>query len=1093
MNLDILKEYRYRLLSHITIGKTKEHYKRKWKNIKNLKISGDYVEFRPWKKGEKLKVYFLFQSKAFWPSWETFWEACNKDPEIEVKMLYCPPVTLSKRWGGQFTDKDLYLKDKKIPYVNIEDIDFSKDLPHVLVVQLPYEVHRSQEYNSNNLLRQGNRIVYISYGLEFTETPEAIKDHFMLPIYKNAWKIYKFSDFLIKDYKKYANITQSVKCVGHPKFDALYKVMQSNKLPKKLKRKIKGRKVVVWHPHFPCNKSIKDKEPVMSTFSWQDNVDILNYIEKQRDLFFVFMPHHMFWDQFECGYNVPASEISRFKEKINTLENTFLWEDDYPQILALGDAFMGERSAVTMEMLVTGKPVLYLEKNPEIYNVFGKAAVDAFYYASSAKDIPPYIDMLRTTLDPKEKKRRAVFNKYIGTYYDGKSGERIVNDIKETIKKEKLKTPEISVIMPTYNSEKYLSAAIDSILAQTFKNFELLIIDDMSTDNTRSIVKQYKDTRIKLIDGPCRGIAAALNVGINIARGKYIARMDSDDISLNTRFYEQVKFLRTHPDISLCSTPIIFFDGQSDIKTVGKKYSPAEVKAALLFATPIFHPTVMFRREDFKNNNLLYDEEWKAAEDYELWSRAAQKLQMSVLETPLLKYRCGDKLKATAINNNQTRINHARVILNNFKRMKLDVSPDIASIYDPYQSKNNIRVDLWQKYSEEITQNIKQLLRQNHKYKYFDDTALTTEVINKVRELYRLSENKNFYELLSKIKTKKQVNVCLTINEKWIPMAATTISSIMDNTISNAKFYIIHSDCKRKSIEKINQLCQKYPYMSVKWVKVNLSQQLSEFQSTVNYISNDSFSRFLFPKLVKNVDRVIYTDVDVIFRGDIQELFDENLEGKIIGAVRSVKQVDGSDNKRLQISENHKYFQSGLLLIDCKKWRKYKILEKLKLANRQSKNRLKFADQDLLNIVFVDNYKELNLKYCFIVFLENLFKTFSDESIMACQNPFIIHFCGTGKPWLTDCKHSDEFWKYAKQTAFYSRLQKIRYKEKVEKQTSEYKIYLFSLNIIKVVAKINKIKIYLLELFPLMKIKKYHSGKKYYLLGCIPIMKTKRK
>lgn len=135
------------------------------------------MEFRPWKKGEKLKVYFLFQSKAFWPSWETFWEACNKDPEIEVKMLYCPPVTLSKRWGGQFTDKDLYLKDKKIPYVNIEDIDFSKDLPHVLVVQLPYEVHRSQEYNSNNLLRQGNRIVYISYGLEFTETPEAIKDH----------------------------------------------------------------------------------------------------------------------------------------------------------------------------------------------------------------------------------------------------------------------------------------------------------------------------------------------------------------------------------------------------------------------------------------------------------------------------------------------------------------------------------------------------------------------------------------------------------------------------------------------------------------------------------------------------------------------------------------------------------------------------------------------------------------------------------------------------------------------------------------------------------------------------------------------------
>ena len=107
------------------------------------------------------------------------------------------------------------------------------------------------------------------------------------------------------------------------------------------------------------------------------------------------------------------------------------------------------------------------------------------------------------------------------------------------LKENKIFRPKISVLMPTYNAEKYLKEAIESILNQTFTDFELLVIDDCSKDNTRNIVLSYNDKRIRLIDGLQKGLAAALNFGIKIAKGVYVARMDADDIALPERFSKQ--------------------------------------------------------------------------------------------------------------------------------------------------------------------------------------------------------------------------------------------------------------------------------------------------------------------------------------------------------------------------------------------------------------------------------------------------------------------------------------------------------------------------------------------------------------------------
>ena len=193
----------------------------------------------------------------------------------------------------------------------------------------------------------------------------------------------------------------------------------------------------------------------------------------------------------------------------------------------------------------------------------------------------------------------------------------------------------ISVIMPTYNAEEYLDESIKSIQNQTYGDFELLIIDDNSNDRTRDIVNFYaeKDSRIKLINGPQKGIAEALNKGIDIAKGEYIARMDADDISLPERFQKQNCFLDNNPEIDIVGT---WFESFPD----GKIYKhPAKVTYVnMLQYCCIGHPTIMFRKKSFDKYNLRYNSDYYC-EDYELWSRAIRYLNFYNLQEVLLKYR----------------------------------------------------------------------------------------------------------------------------------------------------------------------------------------------------------------------------------------------------------------------------------------------------------------------------------------------------------------------------------------------------------------------------------------------------------------------
>lgn len=210
--------------------------------------------------------------------------------------------------------------------------------------------------------------------------------------------------------------------------------------------------------------------------------------------------------------------------------------------------------------------------------------------------------------------------------------------------------------MPVYNAEKYLIEAIDSILLQTYTNFEFIIINDGSTDASANIINSYanSDPRVIHVENDNQGISLSLNHGIKIARGEYIARMDADDISLPDRFKEQIKFMEDNKDIGVCGTWVDLIGDIRDGEYKRHPTSDEELKVRLLFSVCFVHPSVIIRRELLIRTNNFYDPNYTSAQDYELWSRLKNCTQFANIPKTLMKYRVlSDSVSALA-NNSKT-------------------------------------------------------------------------------------------------------------------------------------------------------------------------------------------------------------------------------------------------------------------------------------------------------------------------------------------------------------------------------------------------------------------------------------------------------
>jgi glycosyltransferase involved in cell wall biosynthesis len=234
--------------------------------------------------------------------------------------------------------------------------------------------------------------------------------------------------------------------------------------------------------------------------------------------------------------------------------------------------------------------------------------------------------------------------------------------------------PQISVILPVYNAEKFLSIAIDSILTQTYTDFELLIINDGSTDSSTGIILSYNDPRIRYINNERNlGLITTLNKGISLAEGKYIARMDADDISFPERFERQYRFMEQNPAVGVVGTYASYIGGNREGQVWKFPLTSEEIKCRLLWGSGVIHPTAFIRRQFLNDYKLCYDTAYKSVEDYKLWYDCINCFEVANIPEVLLQYREHDS-QVTRTADEMMKSNTAKMIVLQFNSLNIPIS-----------------------------------------------------------------------------------------------------------------------------------------------------------------------------------------------------------------------------------------------------------------------------------------------------------------------------------------------------------------------------------------------------------------------------------
>lgn len=240
-----------------------------------------------------------------------------------------------------------------------------------------------------------------------------------------------------------------------------------------------------------------------------------------------------------------------------------------------------------------------------------------------------------------------------------------------------------SIILPVYNAESTIADSIRSIIEQSFQDFELIIINDGSTDRSEDIINSFDDSRILYTQNTSnQGLIYTLNLGLRKSKGEYIARMDADDIALKDRLLKQVQYMDNNQSCIACGTQLEYF-GTTQIHSNSPIYhsSDSECKAYLILNPCFAHPSVILRSKMLKDNNIYYNEKYKYVEDYKFWIDLSDYGTFHNLPEALLKYR----ISATQItsNNNELQNENAKLCRREYikKHLSIEIPEKITYEY----------------------------------------------------------------------------------------------------------------------------------------------------------------------------------------------------------------------------------------------------------------------------------------------------------------------------------------------------------------------------------------------------------------------------
>lgn len=543
----------------------------------------------------------------------------------------------------------------------------------------------------------------------------------------------------------------------------------------------------------------------------------------------------------------------------------------------------------------------------------------------------------------------------------------------------------ISVIVPNYNYENFLEERLYSIINQTYKPFEIIFLDDNSQDNSVVLAEKILSSSkipYKIIQNKInKGCFAQWIKGITEAKGDLIWIAEADDYcELNFLENLVLKFIDERIVLAYCQSRRIDENGreteknylsytddislekwQSDYEEDGT----SEILNAMCIKNTIPNASaVVFRKMELDFKKLVT---FKTAGDWFFYLMLLQK---------------GDIAYSSKVLNSHRR--HSKSIIGSFGVMN--------------------------RYRELVS-------IQNYVMNKLDISDENRCKIFKHRELVYKND------ISHSQKEDKNINICFSCDDNYVRHLSATLASILDNSSKDDIYNIYILDGGISNDNKINILkMNNIRDFNLKYITIEKEDFTNcPITDYASYLTIATYYRFKIPTYLKNLDKVLYMDCDMIANRDIRELFDTNIDDYYVAAVPEV--CNHHHKRRLEIEGGHYYFNAGLLLINNKKWKEEGIEEKLFEYALHPKRTIVHSDQDVLNDVLKYNVTYLPLSWNFqhdAIDMDESYLYHQKERMIALNNPYIIHYTNKYKPWHKECtnKFKGRYFEYLKITPF---------------------------------------------------------------------------
>lgn len=609
----------------------------------------------------------------------------------------------------------------------------------------------------------------------------------------------------------------------------------------------------------------------------------------------------------------------------------------------------------------------------------------------------------------------------------------------------------VSVIIPIYNVEEYLPKCLDSVINQTYKDLEILCVNDCSPDNCDKILEDYaaRDARIKIITRAQNGgLSTARNTGLEAATGEYIYFIDSDDWIDEDYIERMVIAIEKTSSTMVLNTAITkefadksIIQNYEDYKTINSVGEFVNSEESVTY-NPWMTWAYLYRKSYLDNFKLKFPDGYNWEDIYFQYITHAHCETFYVIkgsyyhyrqrENSIIKLEPNSELKIIEIYN----LIYEYLEKNNLlsvKKFKLFLSTNLCK-----RAITETKYNIFKEYFNKIKG---LMLEKKYLYssfeiffaKQFIETSSYEEYCKKYNMQPRLLELRKTIldnqDKKNKEKHSSSIPIFLAADNNYAPFVATTIASICDNTKSFCNFYILDSGITNENKKKIEALKTQFNNFEIEYLEIDTDKYFPNFRSCVEHLSISTYNRFLIHKFKPELKKCIYLDVDTITLIDIQDLYNVDMEGHPIAARPALWLQQEELRHKFHLRNNYMYFNAGVLLLDNTLWHRDNILEKLLDIEAQYREILGDADQGVLNI-YCNKYNACK-------YIDAIYNT--PPIHINYKDKAILHFLNDDKPWyftpdfgefeyIPATRRINEFWHYAKLTPFYDDiLKRIKY------------------------------------------------------------------